>query len=261
MNSLSIVIPAFDEGQRIGPSMESILSYIKGSDRRVEVIVVDDGSSDNTIEIVESFIGHFAAANSSLTVLRNPGNRGKGYSIRHGMLAATGGVVLFTDADLSSPISEAEKIIAPIIADQCDVALGSRALAYDQIRVHQSKARECIGRSFNFLMQMITGLEFQDTQCGFKAYRRASVRPIFTRQLIDGFGFDVEALYIAKKLGFRLKEVPVQWSHCDGTKVNWMSGLRTFADLLTVRKNDITGRYSHGNSILAADEAAAKFEQ
>ena len=261
MKSLSIVIPAFDESQRIGPSLESILSYIKNSNLRVEVIVVDDGSRDNTIEIVESFTTRYSEADSNLIVLRNPGNRGKGYSIRHGMLAATGEVVLFTDADLSSPITEAEKIIAPIIADQCDVAFGSRALAYEQIQVHQSKVREFIGRTFNFLMQIVTGLEFRDTQCGFKAFRRAAVRPVFTRQLIDGFGFDVEALYIANKLGFRLKEVAVQWSHCDGTKVSMLGGLRTFADLLTVRINDITGRYSHGNSILTSEDAAAKMER
>jgi glycosyltransferase involved in cell wall biosynthesis len=248
MNSLSIIIPAYDESNRIGASLKSILNYATGAGRRIELIVVDDGSSDNTVEIVEKFISDFAAIGAELRVLHNPGNRGKGYSVRHGMLSATGEIVLFTDADLSSPISEASKLIDPIAAGDCDVAFGSRALAYEKIKVHQSYIRELIGRTFNLMTRIVTGLPFSDTQCGFKAFRRGAVRPVFTRQLIEGFGFDVEVLFIARKLGFKLLEVPVEWSHVEGTKVGLLSGLRAFLEVLVVRTNDIMGRYIHSRS-------------
>jgi glycosyltransferase involved in cell wall biosynthesis len=257
MKSLSIVIPAYDEAGRIGPSLTAILDYLKAGDRHGEVLVVDDGSTDDTVTVVEGFTARYARAGAELRVLRNPGNRGKGYSIRHGMLSAGGEVVLFTDADLSAPITEAERLLRPIEAGDCDITLGSRALGYDQIKVHQSPLRELVGRTFNLLMRLITGLPFRDTQCGFKAFRRAAVRPVFTRQQIEGFGFDAEVLYIARKLGLRLREVPVAWSHVEGTKVGLRSGLKAFVDLLTIRWNDLTGRYD-GRAAVAVEELTLK---
>ena len=261
MKSLSIVIPAYNESSRIGSSLESVLAYIKGGVHRTEVIVIDDGSTDGTPGFVEGFCSRFIDAGATLRVLRNPGNHGKGYSVRHGMLGATGEIVLFTDADLSTPISEAEKLITPIVSGDYDVAFGSRALAYEKIRVHQSRFRELVGRSFNFLMRFITKLPFKDTQCGFKAFRRGAVRPIFTRQLIDGFGFDVEVLYIARKLGFRMTEVPVEWSNVEGSKVGLLSGGRSYFDLVSVRKNDIVGRYNHRSVAIIGEKAATDLER
>lgn len=234
MPFLSIVIPAYNEERRLPATLRAVDEYLNQKNwPGAEVIVVDDGSRDDTAAVAEAFGGR-------VRVLRNPVNRGKGYSVRHGMLAAQGEWVLFSDADLSAPIEELDKLLAA----NAPVAIGSRALNRGLIGVHQSWFRENAGRLFNVLMWVIIGLPFSDTQCGFKLYSREAAQAVFSRQTIDGFGFDAEALFIAAKHGFRIVEVPVRWSHADGTKVSMFGdSANMFADLLRTRWNALCERY------------------
>lgn len=237
---LSIIIPAYNEARRLGSTLDRIRVYL--DQRRFagsELIVVDDGSSDGTGELVE----RYAALDSRIRLVRNPGNRGKGYSVRHGMREARGEWALFSDADLSTPIEELETLISAADTAGADVAIGSRALDRSRVKTHQSAARELSGRLFNLIMRLVTGLPFLDTQCGFKLYRRAAARSIFAAQILDGFSFDVEDLVIAKRQGIRAIEVPVEWANVEGTKVSLASGLASFADLARIRWYELTGRY------------------
>jgi dolichyl-phosphate beta-glucosyltransferase len=237
---LSIVIPAYNEAKRISRTLETLRKYLEGTNWTAEVIVVNDGSSDETAAIVESYRDQWNA----LRLIENGRNRGKGFSVRNGALRAQGDVVLFTDADLSAPITEAPKLIDPIANEVCDVTFGSRAVDRSLIGVHQSPFREISGRIFNLFVQGLIGLPFKDTQCGFKAFRRSAAEPVFERLTIMGFGFDPEILYIAKKRGLRLCEIPVRWDHAEGTKVRFLKdSCRMFLDLLQIRWNDLCGKY------------------
>jgi len=241
LTSLSIVIPAFNEGQRLGASLEAVLGYLRGTPfEKHEVVVVDDGSSDDTAAVVD----RFRATHPEVRLLRNPSNRGKGYSVRHGMLEASGDWILFTDADLSAPIEELGKLLDAATRRHAAVAIGSRALDRSLIGVHQSWFRENAGRMFNLLVRLIAGLPFADTQCGFKLFTRQAAHQVFRRLRLERFGFDVEALYLARKLGFQAVEVPVRWNHSEGTKVRMLrDSLNMFLDLGRVRWNDLRGRY------------------
>ncbi|MCX6633276.1 MAG: glycosyltransferase family 2 protein [Candidatus Solibacter sp.] len=233
--SLSIIIPAYNEAKRLPASLVKVQEYLSASKWDfAEVVVVDDGSTDNTVQV---------ARDAGVRVLQNPGNRGKGYSVKHGMLAARGGWALFTDADLSSPIGEVEKLWAAAERAGAQVAVGSRAMDRSLVGVHQPMLREAMGRLFNVAMRLITGLGFKDTQCGFKLFQTNAGREVFSRQLLDGFGFDVEVLFIAKRLGLRSVEVPVRWDNVEGTKVSLLLGFAAFLDLLKVRRNALQGRY------------------
>lgn len=252
---LSIVIPAYNEEKRIGRSLDDILRFLGTRPYRAEVVVVDDGSSDQTAQSVSERASRFRETGNELRVLTNSPNRGKGYSVKRGLTEATGEIVLFTDADLSSPITEAPKLIDPIAAGRADVVFGSRALKRELIGVHQPRMREFGGTVFNLFMRAITGLNFKDTQCGFKAFRRELALPVFTLQSIDRFGFDPEVLYIARKRGLRLLEVPVVWNHCEGgelqSKLNYVrDSLNMFADLIRIRLNDFAGRYKNSRADL-----------
>lgn len=245
---LSIVIPAYNEEKRIAQSLDSLLAFLRKQQYQTEVIVVDDGSSDQTATVASSFSAIYREAGHELRVLINKPNRGKGFSVKRGLIEASGEIVLFSDADFSSPITEAPKLIKPIAEDRIDVCFGSRALDRKLIGIHQPLLRDFGGRVFNFLMKTITGLKFQDTQCGFKAFRREPALPVFKLQRVDRFGFDPEVLYIAKKQGNRLLEVPVVWNHCEGgelqSKWNYArDSLNMFADLVRIRLNDFAGRY------------------
>ena len=241
MTSISIVIPAYNEGRRLGASLEAVLGYLKSRPfEKREVLVVDDGSTDDTVAVAE----RFCASHPEVRLLRNPGNCGKGYAVRHGMLEAAGDWVLFSDADLSAPIEELDKLLEAAQRRQAAVAIGSRALDRSLIAVHQSPFRENAGRIFNWLMRLITGLPFHDTQCGFKLFARRAAHEVFRRQRLERFGFDPEALYIARKLGFQAVEVPVRWSHSEGTKVRMLrDSFDMFLDLARIRFNDLLGRY------------------
>lgn len=204
-----------------------------------EILVVDDGSKDRTL----AGAMEFAANNPNIRVLSNPGNHGKGYSVRHGMLRAKGDWCLFTDADLSAPIDELEKLWKAVAGGRADIAIGSRALDRSLIGVHQPGIREAAGKVFNLVMRAATGLHIADTQCGFKLFRRDVAQDVFSRQTLERFGFDVEVLFIAYKRGFQIAEVPVRWNHAEGSKVGVFTGLHAFVELAQVRLNELRGRY------------------
>jgi glycosyltransferase involved in cell wall biosynthesis len=259
---LSIIIPAYNEETRIGRSLDEILKFLSSSPYSAEVIVVNDGSKDQTARVVSDRAAEYREAGHELRILTNNPNRGKGYSVRRGISEASGDVVLFTDADLSSPISEAPKLVDPIIEGRADVAFGSRALNRELIGVHQPFMRDFGGRVFNLFMKTITGLKFKDTQCGFKAFRREAAIPVFNLQSIERFGFDPEVLYIAQKRGLRLIEVPVVWNHCEGgelqSRANYMrDSVTMFSDLIRIRMNDLTGRYSDSSKQFPAEDRRA----
>lgn len=243
LNSLSIVVPAFDEEKRLPPTLDALVVWL--SRQRLsssEIVVVDDGSRDGTAAMVE----RFAVAHPVVRLLRNPGNRGKGYSVRHGMLRAASEWILFSDADLSTPIEEVHKLYEAAQARDAVIAIGSRALDRRLVSVHQAAFRELSGRAFNVVMRMVTGLPFRDTQCGFKLYRADAAREVFSRQQLEGFSFDVEDLFIARRLGLSAVEVPVRWANVQGTKVGALQGVRSFTDLLRIRWHGVSGRYRQG---------------
>jgi dolichyl-phosphate beta-glucosyltransferase len=243
-STLSLVVPAYNEESRLPPTLDRIVSYLRDNGPRpVEILVVDDGSKDGTCDIVRSAAARLNDPDIEIRLLENPGNRGKGYSVRHGMLEAEGEWVLFTDADLSAPIEELSKLLDAVRNGGFDGAIGSRALNRELVGVHQSKMREMSGRLFNVAVRLGAGLSFRDTQCGFKLFSRRAAREIFRRQRLERFGFDVEILYLAKKLGFQIVETPVRWNDVEGTKVSLLSGADAFVDIARVRCNDLLGRY------------------
>lgn len=237
---LSVVIPAYNEETRLPHSLERIQDYLDRAHPLSEVIIVDDGSTDRTANLVQSL----QQKAPRLRLVRNEGNRGKGYSVRAGMLAARGEVTLFTDADLSAPIEEVEKLLGALRS--ADIAIGSRALDRSLIRVHESRSRELAGILFNRMVRIAAGLPFKDTQCGFKAFRTDRARAVFEQQTIEGFGFDPEILFLAKRHGLRTVEVPVVWAHDPRTKVHMTrDSLQMFAALWRIRWNAFRGRYRH----------------
>jgi dolichyl-phosphate beta-glucosyltransferase len=238
--SLSIVIPAFNEQVRLPETIRRIESYLQQLNPRFhEILIVNDGSTDGTVDAIRQF----SEANPCIRVLSNPGNKGKGYSVRHGMLEARGDWTLFTDADLSTPIEELEKLWCAASRERAEIAIGSRALDRSLIGVHQPGLRESAGKFFNGIMRLTIGLPLADTQCGFKLFRSDVARHVFTRQRLERFGFDVEVLYIARRLGYRIVEVPVRWNHAEGSKVGMLTGLHAFAELGTIRLNAARGLY------------------
>ncbi len=241
MLSLSIIIPAYNEEKRLPSTLDRVLGYLGGNQRysNVEILVVDDGSKDGTVEVVNRYRERAAC----IQLVSNPGNRGKGYAVRNGMLKAKGEWRLFTDSDLSSPIEEIEKLLAAALREKAQVAFGSRAVNRTLVSVRQSWVREFSGRFFNLVMRLMTGLPFQDTQCGFKLYHASAAEAVFGRQILEGFGFDVEDLFLAVRFGFKCVEVPVRWANVEGTRVSLLSGLGAFWEVLLVRWYSISGRY------------------
>ncbi len=237
----SIVVPAYNESARLGGSLEKILSYLaeQGWSAEVEVIVVNDGSSDDTAEIVL----RLAKNNPALRLVENPGNRGKGYSVRNGMLQARGRVLIFSDADLSSPIEELPKLLKAL-NDGAEIAIGSRWLQAELQTQRQPLHRQLFGRVFNLLLRITLGLRFKDTQCGFKAFQQRAAQRIFPLQRIERWGFDPEILFLARKFGLSVQEVPVAWAHVGGTRIHPLpDGSRMFWEMLRIRWYDLTGKY------------------
>jgi dolichyl-phosphate beta-glucosyltransferase len=239
--SISVVIPAYNEQQRLPSTLSSILDYFAARDwPSWEIVVVNDGSKDDTLAVAEKFRDE----HQGIRVLNNPGNRGKGYSVRHGMLEAQGEWILFTDSDLSAPIEELDTLLAAARAQNARVAIGSRAVDRKLITVHQSRFRETAGRIFNLVVRAIVRLPFADTQCGFKLFEGQAAKEIFRRQRIERWGFDAEVLFIARKLGYKAIEVPVRWSHSEGTKVSmFRDSVNMFVDLFRIRRNHLCGLY------------------
>jgi glycosyltransferase involved in cell wall biosynthesis len=249
---LSIVIPAYNEGLRLDATLNRVMKCIEQQGWDAEVIVVDDGSTDDTASIVE----HWMHGHSRLRLVGNPGNRGKGYSVRNGLLQATGDIVMFTDADLSSPMVEAERLVAAI-ARGADVAIGSRWLDKARQTIHQPLYRQFFGRCFNGVTRFIMGLPFKDTQCGFKAFTREAAQVIFRLQTIERWGFDPELLFIARKLKFRVVEVPVTWGHDERSRMSYLKdGLKMLEEMVVIRYNSLTGCYDRA---IAAIRDTSKF--
>jgi dolichyl-phosphate beta-glucosyltransferase len=239
----SIVIPAYNESARLRATIEKILAHMEARGWDAEILVVNDGSSDDTAAIVQSF----STQNRAVRLLQNPGNRGKGYTVRNGMLHANGEIVLFSDADLSSPIEEADKLFSAIAAGS-DVAMGSRWLRAELQTQRQPLYRQFYGRVFNLALRLILGLHYRDTQCGFKAFTRRSAHMIFPLQHIERWGFDPEILYLAQKFGLKVQEVPVKWAHREGTRLNPLrDGIRMFGEILKIRWYSFTGKYEAGS--------------
>ena len=226
-----MVIPAYNEGRRLPPTLEKIQRYLAG--RPHEIIVVDDGSGDDTVA---------RAAAAGVTVVSNEGNRGKGYSVRRGMLQARGDRRLMTDADLSTPIEELDRLMKKM-DEGYDVVIASRALPESNVEVRQPWYRENSGRLFNFCVRLLALPGLQDTQCGFKLFRAEAAAQAFAPSRLDGFSFDVEALFIARRRGFRIAEVPVTWRNDEATRVGTFKGAVAFADLGRIRWNDWRGAY------------------
>lgn len=236
----SIVIPAYNESRRIPATLEAVISCIRAKGWAAEVVVVDDGSGDGTADVVRAF----ALRAPEVRLLQNSGNRGKGYSVRHGILQALGEVVMFTDADLSAPIEEAQGLFDAIAAG-ADIAIGSRWLERQRQTIRQPRYRRFFGRCFNAVTRLVMRLPFADTQCGFKAFTRAAAQTVFQLQTIEGWGFDAEILFIALKRGYAIKEVPVSWAHDERTQISYLrDGLRMLRDLAQVRWNALSGRYN-----------------
>ncbi len=241
MATYSLIFPAFNECERLGPTLDNVLSYVSSQHWKAEIIVVDDGSTDGTAELVRSY----ARLNSTVRLVQNPGNRGKGYSVRNGMMHAHGDVLLFSDADLSSPISEALKLFRAIESG-ADMAIGSRWLQSATQTQRQSLTRQLFGRVYNLLLRIVLGLNFKDTQCGFKAFTRAAAGLIFSAQKVERWGFDPELLFLARRYSLNIVEVPVEWAHCGASKIHPLKdGIRMFGEMLSIRWNGLTGKYAH----------------
>ena len=241
--SLSVVIPAYNEAVRLGNTIRAVVAYMREQAPDGEVIVVDDGSADQTAELARQTFTD-AAGNLRTSVISYKSNLGKGRAVRLGLLAARGDVTLFSDADLSTPITEAPKLVEPIVKGQYDVTFGSRALERQLIGVHQPWRREQGGRVFNLAVRLATGLPFWDTQCGFKAFRMSVCRPLVEAATVDRFGFDVELLYLAFRAGLSLKEIPVRWDHNEGSKISLLSdSFRMLSEVGLIRQQARRGVY------------------
>ena len=250
---ISIVIPAYNEAPRLGPTLDRVLDFVRKQGWDAEVIVVDDGSRDGTADIVRGY----AKNNEIVRLLQNPGNRGKGYSVRNGVMNANGRIILFTDADLSSPIEEAPKLLE-VIESGADVAIGSRWMRSELQTRRQSVARQVLGRVFNLLLRVVLRLDFKDTQCGFKAFRRNAARAVFPLQKIERWGFDPEILFLADRAGFTVVEVPVRWGHDSGTRINPIAdGSRMVGEMLRIRWYSMAGKYGDQIRVTAPSTAGA----
>lgn len=250
----SIVIPAYNEGARLGATLEQVLAYLDAQKWAAEIVVVNDGSRDRTPELVRSF----AKKDARVRLVENPGNRGKGYSVKNGMLQAHGEIIVFSDADLSSPIQEMPKLLGALESG-ADIAIGSRWLQAELQTQRQSLHRQMFGRIFNLLQRALLGLNFKDTQCGFKAFKRSAAQAILPLQQIERWGFDPEILFLARKFGMRVDEVAVHWGHSGDTRINPLTdGMKMFVELLRIRGNDLSRKYSSRPSAGHAVEATPR---
>jgi dolichyl-phosphate beta-glucosyltransferase len=227
--TISIVIPAYNEETRLPSTLRAILDFMSARNEELELIVVDDGSKDNTIEVAKTFL-------ENVRVISLDKNSGKGAAVRAGMLAAKGDYIFFSDADLSTPIYELDKLLLEL-KNSSDIAIGSRALDYSSIKVHQPFYRELMGKTFNKIVQLLVVKGIQDTQCGFKGFKKSVVKEVFGKAEIDGFGFDVEIMYLANKLGYKIKEISVEWFNDEQSKISPIKdSIKMLREILKIRK-------------------------
>jgi dolichyl-phosphate beta-glucosyltransferase len=237
---LSIVIPAFNEDARLGPTLDAYLAYCRQTARRVELIVVDDGSLDRTSAVVNSY----ARRHPEVRLIRLAENQGKGQAVRSGVVNAQGTQILFADADGATPLAELERLEAAIHGG-ADVAIGSRALHDQGVKIKARLYRRVIGRIFHGLVELLTVPRVKDTQCGFKLFRGPVAHDLFSRMRIRGFSFDVEVLMMAQRRGYAIAEVPVNWTHQPGSKVNLVvDSARMLRDLFIIRGRYLSGQYN-----------------
>lgn len=238
--SLSVVIPAYNEESRIVATLEGVSGFLEDNFRNFEIVVVDDGSSDATRSVVE----RLARELGDITLISYPANQGKGYAVQKGVLASRGELVLFSDADMSTPVEEVKRLISSI-REGFDIAIGSRGLRESDVRLKQPWYRQGMGKTFNLMVRLLTVGGISDTQCGFKLFRGEVARSLFRKTLIKGFAFDVEVLFLAEKSGYKIKEVPVKWFNSPGSKVRlFRDSFRMFLELLRIRTHYLAGRYS-----------------
>ena len=249
-SDISIVIPAYNEQERLGPTLDRILDFVRLQKWHAEIIVVDGASQDHTADIVREYAQHTGI----IRLLRNKTNRGKGYCVRKGVMEARGQIILFTDADLSSPIEEVTKLLQAIEVG-ADMAIGSRWVRSELQTRRQSPARQVMGRAFNLLLRGVLSLDFKDTQCGFKAFRQNAARTVFSQQQIERWGFDAEILFLARQAGLKVVEVPVRWAHDRRTKIHpIVDGACMVGEILSIRWHSLCGTYgakhsqAHGES-------------
>jgi dolichyl-phosphate beta-glucosyltransferase len=236
---ISIVIPAYNESARIGRALDEVLRCVQMRGWHAEILVVNDGSTDRTAAIV----GQFSQLHPEVRLLNNPKNRGKGFSVRHGVLQAVGEIVMFTDADLSAPMEEAERLFEAL-HQGADIAIGSRWLEQDRQTHKQPLYRQFFGRCFNAITRLVMGLPFADTQCGFKAFRRPVAQTIFQLQRIERWGFDPELLFIALKRGYKIQEVPVTWGHDERSRLSYLKdGIKMLEEIAYIRWEAFAGAY------------------
>jgi len=247
--ALSVVVPAYNEEERIGSTLERMSEYLRENIPAYEIIVVDDGSADGTAEVVEGI----GSKHGNIRLIRYPRNAGKGFAVRKGVLSSTGDLLLMSDADLSTPIEELERLL-PFVREGFDVVIGSRGLPESDIVMRQPWYRERMGKTFNSLVHMLAVGGIHDTQCGFKLFRGDTAKTLFRKGLIDGFAFDVEILILAKKAGYRIKEVPIRWCNSPNSRVRLISDpAKMFMELLKIRVNLISGRYDLSSAALFSD--------
>lgn len=243
---LSVVVPAFNEESRLEESLIKILNYLDNREFTYQVLVIDDGSSDRTFSIASKYV--FEKDGSSLEVHKNESNRGKGYSVRRGMLEARGEFALLTDTDLSAPIEELEKLEEAVFSGECDIAFGSRDVKGSQVVIHQPWLRENAGKAFNWVVRFLTALPYKDTQCGFKLFKMNSCKDIFRKQRIEKYAFDVEILFVARKWGLVAREIPVLWKHSEDSKVRlFPDAPLTGLDLIRIHLLNLLGYYRRAN--------------
>ncbi len=237
---LSIIIPAYNEEARLPYTLPDVVKFVETQDYHIEVLVIDDGSEDKTPEIVKEF-----SSNYDFVRLLRPGRGGKGHAVKEGMLHSNGEYAFLCDADLAMPISELPKFLPPQ-KNSYKVAIGSRE-GEGAVRYNEPAYRHLMGRVFNWLVKVMAVPGFEDTQCGFKCFHRSVISDLFSKQTIDGFGFDVEVLYVAQKRGYKIVEVPIHWYYQSESKVHPIKDtVRMFQDIFVVRRNDRLGLYDEG---------------
>ena len=228
---LSVVVPAYNESVRMVESLQGILDYLRPTVTRVEIVVVDDGSTDDT----RTKIAEFSERSPEIRIVAYDRNRGKGYAVRQGMLASKGRRVIISDADLSAPIEDLP-LLENALERGCEIAVGSRALPGSVLTHRQPRYRELGGKVLNLAIRLLAVPGIHDTQCGFKLFDGEAARRIFSKCTLDGWGFDVEVLYLARRMGYRVAEVPVHWAHREGSKVRpFADGVKILLDLVRIR--------------------------